>query len=558
MSLSTEKGEGKNFYTPATNPSLLQLQRELEKITGTGTRTDPGSIAVNLYQRDFCAGEHVRNYNDSEIIIKTNNACARVSPGSSIFEKSGVDYDYIEIGGLAIEAKDPVVKLANLLYILTKVVQVSKERGKSNDSNVSAILQPRLVEIIKSLGLEIKLIGSNLNYDLDEVKNLIKKYPFYWIGRNGLTELYRKVYPNRKLGDKFNPYRNKYGDKGRKNVMGYVSENIDGIISLMKRGILEPGCQEYSLTLGELERQLEIVVKQFLSESRGISLGSYQRDIIRGKKITVVGGGSVGSRVLSALSSYPVAELAVFDGGMVGQANLPRLSVGTGKVGEIKVIATKEYIAGIYPMTNIITNPYNIDAKNIYEIEALKPDVIFCSVDDLEAMTLLHEYALRHSIPLILMTDFGYAVYVHIFQYDSTSRRSSKLFCGRLSNKEIKRISTSSKEDRASALGILMKKLFRRVPIDVILALGTQIMYGEQFSFIPQSREASNLVESITPSALCRALSKGRRRGGVLEFFVNPNEKILGSIMIRRIKAILYLLSARLRTGRSVDDVLPK
>ncbi len=127
---------------------------------------------------------------------------------------------------------------------------------------------------------------------------------------------------------------------------------------------------------------------------------SKQADIAR-LKVGIVGLGSVGSQVATALYRTGIKNLTFIDFDVVKEKNLDRMSVPRATIGQYKINAVKkELLRNMLHEINIECIPYSIIEKNGM-LGALDCDIIFCCVDRPWPRFVLDCISKANNIPVI-------------------------------------------------------------------------------------------------------------------------------------------------------------
>lgn len=136
-------------------------------------------------------------------------------------------------------------------------------------------------------------------------------------------------------------------------------------------------------------------------------------------KIAVFGM-SVGSNIAFTLAQSGIArEMIVADYDELDTTNLNRLSAGLHEVGLNKTHVAARKIYEMNPYTSITQLDHGISLDEFEKIlKAKKLDVVFEEIDNLKLKLDIRALARKHKIPVIMITDNGDGVVLHIERYD--------------------------------------------------------------------------------------------------------------------------------------------
>ena len=134
-------------------------------------------------------------------------------------------------------------------------------------------------------------------------------------------------------------------------------------------------------------------------------IGKAKLEVIKTKKILVLGCGGVGGYVIEGLIRSGIENITVIDADIVDETNLNRQIIALhSTIGKSKVDVIKKRVLDINPNVNINA----INKRILYnEIENLKLDnydYIVDAIDDVIVKVEIIKYALDHNINLIVST----------------------------------------------------------------------------------------------------------------------------------------------------------
>ena len=125
--------------------------------------------------------------------------------------------------------------------------------------------------------------------------------------------------------------------------------------------------------------------------------GLIEVDILKDKKVTVVGLGSFGSVIVAELAKAGVGNFALFDFDRLELHNLSRHYCGANDLGRLKTDALYDVIKGKNPYANIEKYPIDInkDEKTLNsQIE--KTDLVICVTDNNRSRFLISESLVQY------------------------------------------------------------------------------------------------------------------------------------------------------------------
>ena len=137
---------------------------------------------------------------------------------------------------------------------------------------------------------------------------------------------------------------------------------------------------------------------------------------LQNQKISIVGMGGIGCPASLYLVATGIKKLKVIDGDIIEKTNLNRqLLYSLKNIGESKTKIAKKKLSGINPECHITSIPYNINSTNISKY--LKgSSLVIDSTDNWNTMTLINEFCVKNSIPLISSSAIGFDSQVILFK----------------------------------------------------------------------------------------------------------------------------------------------
>ena len=134
-------------------------------------------------------------------------------------------------------------------------------------------------------------------------------------------------------------------------------------------------------------------------------IGEDKVNLIKTKKVLVLGCGGVGGYVIEGLARSGIENINIVDSDVVDITNINRQIIALhSTIGKNKVEVMKERILDINPNANILALHKRIESSNIVEIRPEEYDYVVDAIDDVLVKVELCKYALEHDIKLIVST----------------------------------------------------------------------------------------------------------------------------------------------------------
>ena len=144
-----------------------------------------------------------------------------------------------------------------------------------------------------------------------------------------------------------------------------------------------------------------------------------EQKILRSKKIGIFGM-SVGSNIAFVLTQAGIGnDITIADFDNLDTTNLNRILAGIHQIGMPKVIiaARKIYEGNPFARVNIL--PKGVTSENLEKLlKQKKLDLIIEEIDDVKMKINTRLLAIKYKIPVIMITDNGDGVVLHIERYD--------------------------------------------------------------------------------------------------------------------------------------------
>lgn len=124
---------------------------------------------------------------------------------------------------------------------------------------------------------------------------------------------------------------------------------------------------------------------------------------IRALRVAIVGVGGVGSWAAEALARSGVASLTLIDLDQVSESNINRqIQATSATVGQAKVLALRERIAGIHPGCAVVEVEEFVDDSNWPALLPQAVDVVIDACDQVRAKTAIAAWAIATRATLVI------------------------------------------------------------------------------------------------------------------------------------------------------------
>ncbi|HPO12702.1 MAG TPA: tRNA threonylcarbamoyladenosine dehydratase [Candidatus Hydrogenedentes bacterium] len=131
-------------------------------------------------------------------------------------------------------------------------------------------------------------------------------------------------------------------------------------------------------------------------------IGKEALNLLRAKKVAILGIGGVGSFAVEALARCGIGHLLIVDDDTVCLTNLNRQIHATrATIGKRKVDVMKKRIAEIDPKIMVDARHVRVTADNVCDILDASVDYVIDALDTISAKIAIAEYCFHHSIPII-------------------------------------------------------------------------------------------------------------------------------------------------------------
>jgi len=125
--------------------------------------------------------------------------------------------------------------------------------------------------------------------------------------------------------------------------------------------------------------------------------GLIEVDILKDKKVTIIGLGSFGSEIAAELAKAGVGNFALFDFDRLELHNLSRHYCSANDLGRLKTDALYDVIKGKNPYANVEKFPIDINKDvNALHTQVAKSDLIICATDNNKSRFLISESLVKY------------------------------------------------------------------------------------------------------------------------------------------------------------------
>ena len=134
------------------------------------------------------------------------------------------------------------------------------------------------------------------------------------------------------------------------------------------------------------------------SEMYSRSKGILEVDILKDKRVMIIGLGSFGSQIAIELAKAGVGQFSLFDFDRVELHNLARHTCTINDLGRLKTDAIKEAILGKNKLATVELYPVNInDNVELMDVQVQKADLVICATDNNKSRFVLTNSLLKHN-----------------------------------------------------------------------------------------------------------------------------------------------------------------
>lgn len=178
-----------------------------------------------------------------------------------------------------------------------------------------------------------------------------------------------------------------------------------------------------------LVEQLQLRNEDIVSEA--------EQGLVNTMRVLVAGCGSVGGSVVEPLVRLGVGELSLADPDVYDLNNVNRQACTVADVGRPKVDVHAERARSINPFVRLSTMPDGLTPANVEEA-VTAATIVFDGIDPspepMKTKYLMHQYAARNRIPVLVGADLGGQPTLYVYDY----RRDNRPFYGKADVKAIR------------------------------------------------------------------------------------------------------------------------
>jgi molybdopterin/thiamine biosynthesis adenylyltransferase/molybdopterin synthase catalytic subunit len=139
------------------------------------------------------------------------------------------------------------------------------------------------------------------------------------------------------------------------------------------------------------------------------------QDLLKKKKVTVIGAGGLGCPVLQSLTMAGIGSITIVDDDKISLSNIHRQPLySPNLVGEKKAIVAQKRMMDLNPFITIQAIDSHVDVSNVEGLFADQDLVIDCT-DNMRTKFLLHDAAFKLSVPLVAASIHRYEGQVRTF-----------------------------------------------------------------------------------------------------------------------------------------------
>ena len=157
-----------------------------------------------------------------------------------------------------------------------------------------------------------------------------------------------------------------------------------------------------------------------LKTNRNRDLITKEEQAILLKTKVGVFGMSVGSNIAFVLTQAGISnEITIADFDLLDTTNLNRILAGIHQVGLPKVVVASRRIYEDNPFAKVTLMPKGVSEKNLEDLlKKGKLDLIIEEIDEMKMKIRTRILAMKYKIPVVMITDNGDGVVLHIERYD--------------------------------------------------------------------------------------------------------------------------------------------
>ncbi len=147
---------------------------------------------------------------------------------------------------------------------------------------------------------------------------------------------------------------------------------------------------------------------------------SGQNTNLNGKKVTVVGAGSLGSYIISELPNLGIMNLEIIDDDLLNIGNLGRHKLGVNHLNEYKVNGLKQVLEEHYPEVNVEIHTEKLELSNIETFNFENTDIIIIAIGSTDTQCYINEYfkKIKYNKPVLYVWLEAYGIGGHALLVD--------------------------------------------------------------------------------------------------------------------------------------------
>jgi len=125
----------------------------------------------------------------------------------------------------------------------------------------------------------------------------------------------------------------------------------------------------------------------------------WDQEELKGKKVAIIGAGSLGTFVALELAMLGVGEIRIYDNDLVEEVNLNRQFLYHDAIGQPKARTLAEKLSEINE--EVTVKPYGLQINKTTVKMIGEADLIFDCLDNLVTRAVINEYCVEKKIPLV-------------------------------------------------------------------------------------------------------------------------------------------------------------
>jgi molybdopterin/thiamine biosynthesis adenylyltransferase len=187
---------------------------------------------------------------------------------------------------------------------------------------------------------------------------------------------------------------------GKVDVLVIASQDAKGQASIGGKPYL---LQAWHIVDRKPAGKLDVVIHPSQADVFDRVRGVFETDILREKRVAVVGLGSGGSFIARELAKAGVGHFTLVDHDRLEVGNVCRHECGLEDLGRSKVYAMRDRLLGINPSASIEALPAKVDGRSMDHVgKALAgADLLICATDNRESRLLVNRMAVQQEKTVI-------------------------------------------------------------------------------------------------------------------------------------------------------------